>query len=61
MTYKEWMSEIENYSTRLERMMEDINSGDVSSIVKWVMAAYEQGYEEGHYDGYGEGYEEAYG
>lgn len=61
MTYKEWTSEVEGFSTRHERMIEDISAGDTGNIIKWIMAAYDAGYDEGHYDGYGEGYKEAYG
>lgn len=56
MTYDEWMSEVENFSTRHERMIEDIATGDTGTIVKWIMAAYDVGYEEGEHDGYDEGY-----
>ena len=42
MTFKEWMDEIENFSTRLERMNADIGFDGY----KWVKAAYEQGYKQ---------------
>lgn len=50
MTFEEWLDEIEVYSTRMERLMDDINSPDPTFrdlILKWLRAAYEVGYAHG--------------
>jgi hypothetical protein len=50
MTFDEWLDEIEVYGSRMERLMDDINSPHPSYndlILKWLRAAYDVGYEEG--------------
>jgi len=58
MTFDHWINEIEGYSVRQERAMNDIRNcvakGKTDDIIKWLMAAYamghEQGYDTGYYD-----------
>ena len=50
MTFKEWLHEIENFSTRSERLIDDLagyQSGDEDIVYKWLKAAYDVGYEAG--------------
>jgi hypothetical protein len=58
MTFNEWLYELEGFSIRHERAIEDIRNcvgkGETDDIIKWLMAAYamghEQGYDTGHSD-----------
>jgi hypothetical protein len=48
MTFEEWLFEIENYGTRLERFLSEWDNGmSDKDIMKWMKAAYEMGLEEG--------------
>ena len=51
MTFDEWIDEVENFSTRLERLYEDLNDyqGDnIEIVLKWLEAAYDVGREAGY-------------
>ena len=51
MTFDEWLDGIEVFSSRLERLYEDLNDyqGDnIEIVLKWLEAAYEVGYEAGY-------------
>lgn len=61
MTFDEWLDEIENYSTRRERLNEEVDFatvmvGDMSHTLarkrmyRWLEAAYSVGYEAGYSD-----------
>ena len=46
MTFEEWMYEIENYGTRMERFLSEWDNGmSDKDIMKWLKAAYEMGVE----------------
>jgi hypothetical protein len=46
MTFEEWMFEIENYGTRMERFLEEWDNGmSEKDIMKWLKAAYQMGLE----------------
>jgi len=46
MTYNEWMNEIENYSTRYDRFLEEWDNGmSVERMEEWLEAAYNMGLE----------------
>jgi len=48
MTFEEWMYEIENYGTRMERFLSEWDNGmSDKDIMKWLQAAYEMGVEHG--------------
>ena len=50
MTFEEWLNETEVFSSRLERLYEDLNDyqGDnIEIITQWLKAAYDVGYETG--------------
>jgi hypothetical protein len=50
MTFEEWLNETEVFSSRLERLYEDLNDyqGDnIEIIIKWLKAAYDVGVEHG--------------
>ena len=58
MTFDEWLNEIENYSLRIERLYDDIDTvtgvdktaseaaRNRSLILSWMKAAYDVGYED---------------
>ena len=59
MGFEEWLNGAENFSTRLERLYEDLNDyqGDnIEIIIKWLEAAYDVGYTDGftNYKGFEE-------
>ena len=51
--FNAWLDEIENYSTRYERFLDDLNSAESCrdsvaanrTIMRWLHAAFEQGAE----------------
>jgi hypothetical protein len=46
MTYNEWMNEIENYSTRYDRFLEEWDNGmSVERMQEWLKASYDMGLE----------------
>jgi hypothetical protein len=46
MTYNEWMNEIENYSTRYDRFLEEWdNCMSIERMEEWLKAAYDMGLE----------------
>lgn len=55
MTYTEWLDEIECYSCRWERLVDDLKSCDFKThnkesfaiVSSWLEAAYKVGFEEG--------------
>ena len=48
MTFEEWLFEIENYGTRMERFLSEWDNGmSDKDIMKWMKAAYNMGLEEG--------------
>lgn len=48
MKFEEWLYEIENFSTRLERLMEEVDTTEgYGRLIKWLEAAYNVGLEEG--------------
>lgn len=47
MNFSEWLNQIENFSTRAERLYGDIEDGDPETIMRWIRAAYEVGFENG--------------
>lgn len=49
MTFDEWLNEVEVYSTRVERLMEELGPPfyDTHILLKWLKAAYKVGYEQG--------------
>lgn len=50
MTFDEWLSEVEVYSSRHERLyadFENLSNEDIKTLMKWLEAAYNVGYEEG--------------
>lgn len=51
MTFDEWLNEIENFSSREERLLEDIANPNTKMMLEWLKAAYIVGYEEGKKDG----------
>ena len=51
MTFDNWLDEIENYGSRLERLLETLPTADPNVLVSWLEAAYNVGYEEGKKDG----------
>ncbi len=52
MTFKEWLDEIEAFSTRGERLSDECHYGVTYDVAfKWVKAAYEVGYKQGQEDG----------
>lgn len=53
MTFEQWLNEIEAFSSRLERLYEDLNDyqGDnIEIITQWLKAAYNVGYEAGNHN-----------
>lgn len=52
-TFTEWLEEIENYSLRLERFINDCDhhrpgsTGSSQRMIEWLRSAYEVGYEHG--------------
>jgi hypothetical protein len=56
MTFNEWLYELEGFSIRHERAIEDIRNcvakGETDDIIKWLMAAYAMGHEQGYNTGY---------
>ena len=47
MTFEEWLFEIENYGTRMERFLSEWDNGmSDTDIMKWMKAAYNMGREE---------------
>ena len=62
MTFDEWLDEIENFSTRRERLNEDVDFTTVMTsnmshnlarrrMYEWLEAAYKVGYEAGYNSG----------
>ena len=49
MKFEEWLYEVEAFSTRIERMFDEIDPKDGKSgrVIRWLNAAYEVGLEEG--------------
>lgn len=44
MSFSEWLNEIENYSTRFERLLDEFEEvKDVQKLLRWLEAAYEVG------------------
>jgi hypothetical protein len=43
MRIDKWLHETEGFSTRIERLAEDMKSGNVSAIVPWLEAAFDLG------------------
>jgi hypothetical protein len=51
--YLEWLNEIENYSTRCERLYEEFTEvKDLKKLRVWLEAAYKVGYQNGYIEGY---------
>ena len=62
MTFDEWLNEIENYSLRIERLYDDLDTitgvdrtaseavRNRSLLLSWMKAAYDVGYEQGRHD-----------
>ena len=49
MTFEEWLFEIENYGTRMERFLSEWDNGmSDKDIMKWMKAAYTMGTEEAY-------------
>lgn len=42
-SFQDWLDEVEVYSTRRERMIEDTQSGCMREVLKWARAAYNEG------------------
>lgn len=60
MTFDEWLDEIENFSTRRERLCEtllDYQGDNIEIVIEWLKAAYEVGAE--HAQKYKDGYDAA--
>ena len=51
MTFDNWLDEVENYGSRLERLLETFPTADPNALVLWLETAYNVGYEEGKKDG----------
>ena len=48
MTFDEWLSEVERWSSRHERLCEDFTEvKDLRKLKEWLEAAYNVGYEAG--------------
>lgn len=45
MKFDEWLYETENFSLRLERLMEEVPTANTGKLIKWLEAAYKVGYE----------------
>lgn len=45
MKFEDWFYERENYSLRAERIYEEVPIEPRSSLIKWLVAAYQAGYE----------------
>lgn len=68
MTFNEWLNEIEDFSTRYERLVCDVYNGGGMDLRGWLEAAYNAGheagilsaYDEAYYMGLSEGYQEGY-
>ena len=44
MTYEQWMNEIENYSTRYDRFLDEWDNGmDSKRMEEWLKSAYQMG------------------
>lgn len=62
MTFDEWLNEIENYSLRIERLYDDLDTitgvdktaseaiRNRALLLGWMKAAYNVGYEQGLHD-----------
>lgn len=51
MTFDEWLGEIENFSSRSERLYEDfLEVKDLAKLRMWLEAAYKIGYTTGRND-----------
>lgn len=50
MTFEKWWSELEGFSLRCERAVEELQiaAANVPALEKWLEAAYEAGSEEGY-------------
>ena len=49
MTFDEWLNEIENFSSRSERLYDDfLEVKDLAKLRKWLEAAYDVGREAGY-------------
>ena len=45
MTFDEWLYETENFSLRLERLLDEVPVENCSVLIKWLNAAYDAGFE----------------
>jgi hypothetical protein len=46
MTFDEWLYETENFSLRLERLLEELPVENCGTLIKWLNAAYDAGFEQ---------------
>lgn len=55
MKFEDWLNEVENFSTRHERLLYDLSDyqdGDFSIIERWLKAAYHVGFDAGQEEAY---------
>lgn len=50
MKFEEWLYETENFSLRLERLIEEVPTANTGRLIKWLEAAYKMGYEHRNYE-----------
>ena len=58
MTFNEWLTQREGFSSRAERLYEDFSEvKDLAKLRKWLEAAYNEGQEHGYNLGFHDGAE----
>lgn len=50
MKFDEWLYETENFSLRLERLLEEVPVENSGRLIRWLEAAYKVGYEHRNYE-----------
>ena len=45
MKFDDWLYETENFSLRLELLLDDVQTDNTGKLIKWLEAAYNVGYQ----------------
>jgi hypothetical protein len=45
MKFEDWLYETENFSLRLERLLDEVPTANAGLLIKWLEAAYQVGHD----------------